>query len=180
MSHPTPEAVHKHYRDEVELIVSAQRTQSPTVDPKSPWFALPYAEFVEVLSLLRDEVEQRAYLALVAATEAVLQVDFRSRTRAKRKTLLTGHARALLWNEKKYAARVVVEDVLDAWKNVPGARKAPISEFRQLLTHRHWLAHGRYFENKAGVATDDPDFVFHRVRACLDELKRLDPAFPRE
>lgn len=171
--------MHQHFRDEIALIVSAQRTSSPTLDPKSPWFGLPHSDFVVVLSSLRDEVEQRAYLALVAATEAVLQVDFRSRAHAKRKTLLAGRARHSVWEEKKYAARVVVEDVLDAWKNVPGARKAPIAEFRQLLTHRHWLAHGRYFENKAGVTTDDPEFVFHRVRACLDELKRLDPAFPR-
>ena len=114
----------------------------------------------------------------MAATEAILQVDFKSRVRARRNTLLSRTARHLVKKRTEAGKRVEVKDILDRWKDAADAKRGPISEFLQLLTYRHWLAHGRYFKNTAGVPTD-PEYAFARATACLDELVRLDPAFPR-
>jgi hypothetical protein len=172
-----PESAFASFQQEVDLLRSAERTRAPTDDALSSFFGLPHDDFVEELRLLRDEIEQRAYLAIVAATEAVVQVDFRSRINARAGVPLRQEARDRR-REERGGRRIVLEDVLDAWAELPGARRASISEFRQLLGHRHWLAHGRYFVNRAGVP-QDPNFAFARARALLDELVRLDAAFPR-
>lgn len=48
---------------------------------------------------------------------------------------------------------------------------------KQLLGHRHWLAHGRYFVERGGVP-DDPGFAIERTRSLFADLKRIDPNFP--
>ncbi len=67
---------------------------------------------------------------------------------------------------------------LDAWKTVPDAPVGSISEFKQLLSHRHWLAHGRYFVNRAPVPAD-PGFAIERLRSLRAALTAIDTAFPR-
>lgn len=167
------------FRQEVALIESEGRTAASTFDVASDFFGLPHDDFTAQLRSLRDEVEQRAYLAIVAASEAVLQVDIRARARGKSSALLYGTARSLLRNEdrQRNGRRIVVEDVLDAWRKTAGARAA-VSQFKQLLEHRHWLAHGRHFPHHESVP-GDPTFAYHRSRALFAELTRLDESFPR-
>ena len=177
---PGPEEAYGSFQQEVELLLSAARTASPTQDKLSPrFYGLPYDDFIEELRLLRDEIEQRAYLAIVAATEAVLQVDFRTRVKARAVVVLRDHAKKLEQRERKGGRRIEVEHILDGWSTVAGIRQAAISEFKQLLGHRHWLAHGRHFVNRAGVR-DDPAFAFDRSRVLLAELSRTDTTFPRQ
>jgi hypothetical protein len=178
MPAPSPDQAFASFEREVDLLVSAGRTGAPTQDAASAFFGMPHADFVDALGTLRDEVEQRAYLAIVAATEAVVQVDFRSRAGGRSSVPLRDKARELKRKERE-KRRIVLEDVLDAWANLPGARQEPISEFKQLLHHRHWLAHGRFFVNRSGVP-EDPGFAIARSRGLLSELQRVDPAFPRD
>jgi hypothetical protein len=171
-------AAYKRYREELALIESAQRTLSPLADAKSSFYGLPPTDFVDSLRELRDEVEQRAYLAIVAEAEAVLQVDFRLRATRRRSTPLQHIAKRTVRRESRQdGVRITIEDILDAWKGHAGAKSVPISEFRQLLPHRHWLAHGRYFIDRSGVP-GDPGYAVERTGACLTELNRLDPNFP--
>lgn len=174
---PGPEDMYRAYEHEIDLLESAGRTGAPTRDPGSEFFGLPHADFVDALRALRDEIEHRAYLAIVASVEAMVQLDLRARKREKASVPLRDVARRLT-REERGGRYIVLEDVLDAWTDLPGARGAPISEFKQLLLHRHWLAHGRYFVDRAGVPAG-PDFAIERSRALLAELGRLDPAFPR-
>jgi len=178
MSAPSPDAAYASFERELDLLQTAGRTGAPTQDPKSDFFGLPHDEFLTALSDLRDEIEQRAYLSIVAATEAVVQLDFRARIGGRATVLLRDGARDLRRKERTSKRRIVLEDVLDTWAALPMIRREPIGEFKQLLDHRHWLAHGRYFVNRAAVP-DDPDFAITRARALLAELARLDPAFPR-
>ncbi|MEO7032447.1 MAG: hypothetical protein ABI548_01325 [Polyangiaceae bacterium] len=176
MPAPLPEEAFASFDREIGLLTSAERTGAPTQDPQSEFFGMPSDEFVECLLVLRDEIEQRAYLGIVAAVEAVVQVDFSARAKGRSSVPLAADAHTLQRQERS-GRRIVLEDVLDAWSSIANARKAPISEFKQLLNHRHWLAHGRYFVNRAGVS-DDPGFAIARARALLAELNRLDPKFP--
>jgi hypothetical protein len=177
MPAPGPDEAFASFEREVDLLRSAERTGAPTLDVHSEFFGLPHDDFSSALRDLLDEVEQRAYLAIVAAAEGVVQVDFRARAKGRANVPLAHRARGLTREERR-GRRIVLEDVLDSWAKLPRARKQPISEFKQLLNHRHWLAHGRYFVNRAGVLSD-PGFAIARSRALLDELHRVDPAFPR-
>jgi hypothetical protein len=80
-------------------------------------------------------------------------------------------------DETKRHRRMVVEDVLDAWAGLPEVRKAAISEYKQLLTRRHWLAHGRFFQDRSAVP-GDPGFAYARTAAMVAELRRVEPGFP--
>jgi hypothetical protein len=138
---------------------------------------MPFDDFTVVLRDLRDEIEQTAYLAIVASSEALLQVDFRARKGGKASVLLQKEALRLAKEERR-GRRIILEDVLDAWKTVPNAPVGSISEFKQLLSHRHWLAHGRYFVNRAPVPAD-PSFAIERLRNLRAALTAIDTAFPR-
>jgi hypothetical protein len=174
---PGPEEAYRAFEQEIELLRSAERTAVLTQDVHSSFYGLPYDDFVEELRSLQDEIESRAYLAIVAAVEATVQLDLRARMSGRSSVPLQAAARRLR-REERQGRRIVLEDLLDAWAMLPGARRAPITEFKQLLLHRHWLAHGRYFTDRAGVPAGPP-FAIERTRALLAELRRLDPAFPR-
>jgi len=165
------------YTLEARLIETADRTGAPTQDPKSHFFGWPFDEFRDCLRELQDEAENRAYLAIVAETEGVIQLDFRARARAGRRVALCRSARRALNVEKK-GRHIDFEQILNEWRAVPSVRKDPISEFKQLLRHRHWLAHGRFFPRSKAVSTG-PGFVHRRAMALFEELARVDPRFPR-
>lgn len=172
-----PEDTYAGYLQQVDLLESMGRTGAPSQDPKCKFFGMPFDELIEVLRGVRDEIEQSAYLAIVASGEAVLQVDFRARKGGKASVLLQQEARNLT-KQEKHGRRIILEDVLDAWKSVPNASVGAISAFKQLLPHRHWLAHGRYFVNKAPVPAD-PGFAIVRFRDLCSALNKLDATFPR-
>jgi hypothetical protein len=46
------------------------------------------------------------------------------------------------------------------------------------MSHRHWLAHGRYFVDKSGVPAG-PDFAHTRATTLLTQLHAIDSSFPR-
>ena len=112
MPAPRPDDAYEAFQREMDLLESAQRTGAPTQDADSEFFGLPNDEFVEALRELRDEIEQRAYLAIVAATEAVVQVDVRARVRARAGVPLHRAARKLD-REERQGRRIVLEDVLE-------------------------------------------------------------------
>jgi hypothetical protein len=173
-----PEDVYEWYLQQVDLLESMGRTGAPTQDPDcAKFFGMPFDEFTEALRDLLDEIERSAYLAIVASSEALIQVDFRARKGGKASVLLQKEARELSKHEK-HGRRIVLEDVLDAWKTVPNAPVGTISQFKQLLPHRHWLAHGRYFANRAPVPAD-PGFAIERLRDLRASLSAVDPTFPR-
>ena len=175
---PSPSHIFQSYQDEIDLLESSGRTGAPTFDPRSAHFGQPFDDFSAALSALRDEVEARAYLAIVAAGEAVLQMDFRARASCRASVPLRSEARGLLRAEKEKRRRIVVDDILDAWTGLPEIRKSALSNYKQLLSHRHWLAHGRYFSRPTPVPAD-PGFAFQRTEEMLGEILRVEPLFPR-
>lgn len=169
-----PEEAHEAYLREVALLESEARTHSATRDPESRFFGVPHDDFQALLLALRDEIEARAYLAIVAAAEGLLQLDLRARARGKARVLLGHFARAALRRPR----RVELDELLDEWRGVSAVHKAAVSQFKQQLPFRHWLAHGRYFAARPSVPPD-PNFAWARARALIDELRRVDPGFPR-
>lgn len=177
MAPPTPDEMYRLLAQEIDILENVGRSGEPTRDTESQFFGRPFDDFIDDLRLLRDEIEQRGYLVIIAATEAILQLDFRARSNGHSSVPLRDEARKLTHRAKK-GRRVEVEEVLDAWRSLPGGPKTAIGEFRQLLDHRHWLAHGRYFKNKAAVP-GNPDFAIQRTHALITSLRQLDSSFPR-
>jgi hypothetical protein len=103
-----------------------------------------------------DEVEKAASIAIIAATEAVIRVDYINRVQKKKKDDLSRKFRTLNMRAKR--ARLD-EDILEIWSMVRPARKQAISDFRGVLKLRHWIAHGRYWVPKLG-RTYTPTAVF--------------------
>jgi hypothetical protein len=172
-----PEDTYERYIQQVELFKSVGRTGAPTQDPScAQFYGMPYDDFTEILRASLDELEQSAYLMIIASSEAVLQLDFRARAGEKASVPLQREARGLRKREKQ--RRIGLEDVLDAWKKHPLVTSGTVSEFKQLLPHRHWLAHGRYFRDMAPVSAD-PGFAIARFRALRNALQSVDSAFPR-
>lgn len=173
-----PEEAYESYLKQVEVLENAGRTGAPMLDEKcTRFYGMPFDDFTEALRNLRDELEQSAYLMVIASGEAVLQSDFRARKGRKASVPLRDEARALAKKENK-GKRIILDDLLDAWKEVPNAPVGAISEFKQLLPHRHWLAHGRYFVDTAPVPFD-PGFAIARFRNLRSSLSKIDSEFPR-
>ena len=166
------------YRLEARLVETADRTGAPTQDPRSHFFGWPFDDFRASLRELQDEIENRAYLAIVAEAEGVIQLDFRALARGRRRVVLCKQARRSLALEGQGRRRVDFALILEEWKRLPLIRKDAISEFKQLLPHRHWLAHGRHFRRSTGIP-NVPGFAQQRARALFEELARMDPDFPR-
>lgn len=163
---------------ELAVIVAEAQSGNATQDVESPFYGYPHDDYLQALRELREEVEERAYLAIIAATEGVLQTDFRARKRAKAKVPLRNTAKVLIGREERGRRRVELEEILDAWAEEPDVPNGVIGEFKQLMAHRHWLAHGRYFVDRSGILPGI-DFAMNRVTGLLSRLHNVDPDFPR-
>jgi hypothetical protein len=116
----SPDLHYELYQHEISLLVSAWRSMQPTLDPANEQFyGWAPDDFRAQLRLLRDEIEQRAYLAIVAATEGTLQSDFRARARGRSRVPLRDSARELCKREAR-GKRVDLEEILEIWRSEPG------------------------------------------------------------
>jgi hypothetical protein len=144
---------------------------SDQVRPDSPFFGLTQAELPDVLRDMSREVGLESSLALLASFEAILRVDYLARAR---QTLagapIDGRLRRL-WS--KFAERLPLEDLLDAWRDETQADSNFVGRFKQLLRFRDWLAHGRYWLPK-GFA----EFDAHTVVRVTSALERAIPGLP--
>lgn len=115
------------------------------------------AEIAEHFDACRRELELAAILTMTAAAEARIRVDAISRTEtgsddlAERLKLLRANAR-IDWSIALYD-----DGIIEAWKRYIASLKplpdtdrarllAAIGRFKNLLTIRHWVAHGRYWK----------------------------------
>jgi len=96
----------------------------------------------------RRELDVAASLLVLAEAEAVLRVDYLSRVQRKGKDAVSRAYRDL---HKAKQARVGLDhDLLAIWVAHHAECKSAVSEFRAVLSLRHWLAHGRYWTPKLG------------------------------
>jgi hypothetical protein len=104
-------------------------------------------EFDERLTALRfdriEETEIRSTLALLAAVEAALRIDYLLRVNRRAKDDLSRAFRTLF--KEKQERALFDEDLLGFWANHHPELKRYLSELRAALRFRHWLAHGRYW-----------------------------------
>jgi len=90
------------------------------------------------------ETEMRSVLVILARVEAAFRRDYKARATSKNSDPISIAFRKL-YNEK--GERVRLEDeILDVWRaQLQPASRQSISDLRGMLKYRHWLAHGRHW-----------------------------------
>lgn len=148
----SPHAIWIYYERSQVALGALRREILAGVAATLPHFgALSVPEADQALSEVRDELDAQVTTALVAAFEATIRVDFRLRA-VRRPKVLSRRFRQL---DKDYDKRVPFEMVVDAWTNHSGEKLAG-EHLKKLYNYRHWLAHGRYWTQKSGLAAVDP------------------------
>jgi hypothetical protein len=102
------------------------------------------AEFHELLLGRIEETDLRSSLAVLAAVEAALRIDYLLRATKRHKDPLSKAFRTI-YRKKQENARFD-EGLLDLWVKCYPELRGLIGELRAALHFRHWLAHGRYWE----------------------------------
>lgn len=121
------------------------------------------------------EIGQQVTLALAASFEAAFMSDYHSRTlpKALRPFTVKGvqkrdprikifrRLQAKLKRCKR--PRATLDEILDCWNEVDDKmgrhRHRQVGRLRQLMEYRHWLAHGRNWNQTSGLTVADPLFA---------------------
>jgi hypothetical protein len=153
------------YRADLEASVRAFY-QSSAPSFRTRFFSYTADEVKDELERRLQEIDLNAIFNLLAATEALLRVDFLERLgRKKRGDALTKEFREIAKAKGAYVS--LEEDILAAWKKQGGAPKRLIGDFVGALKLRHWLAHGRYWAPKLGR-----QYEYLTVKGLADDVIR--------
>jgi|WetSurMetagenome_2_1015567.scaffolds.fasta_scaffold25643_4 hypothetical protein len=164
----------KWYRFQAELVnqervFALAALQNSNLQPGAKYFGYTQNEIDHLFDFQRDELDYLAMLNLMASAEAAVRIDYDERVRNKGKNAISLQFRKINKALAKKKANVrLEEDVLDIWSaNVHKARK-PVSDFKGALGLRHWLAHGRWWENpRMGRRRYTPGDVFDIANKLL-------------
>lgn len=171
---PAPVDLFLHYRRTVEALRILQRLGVGHAvfhtHPQGPFEAMNAVEFDEALRRMRAEVDRQAVLALVASSEAWLRLNFSRRVQKRKpRDAVTERFRVL---KREHGKKVALDAILDGWNFADDPPRQIIGQYKQLLQHRHWLAHGRYWTDKSGI-DPDPATVYFIIDRLFAELPGL-------
>ncbi len=121
---------------------------------------------------MRRELDLEVELALCAAFEAFLHRDYRERVRLRSKGPVSAALRAV---HKELGTKAGLEKLLDCWKAGLGVPARAISELKQVMKYRNWLAHGRYGEQKSGLVAPSVDMLRNRIAAVVKSMRQSPP-----
>jgi hypothetical protein len=164
---PSPKHVWDYF-SQMETALEFARNSALTAGEHSPYAAWTDDEVDAHFGRLAHELHQWIVLMLAASFEALFHLDFTARVRKRLKDPVTKGMRRLSTLAKRHKhRRIELDQVLDVWNEMqPSARNA-IGEFRQLMEYRHWLAHGRYWNQKSGLRSIEPLEAWRRGVAVL-------------
>jgi hypothetical protein len=113
-------------------------------------------QFDRALAELREELDHQVVLMLTASFEAVFQTDLQNRIK-RRKRDSASKALRTWWKSapRRREKWIDLGSLLDVWKRTVGHGQV-IGKMKSLLLFRHWLAHGRYWNDKSGLRDVDP------------------------
>jgi hypothetical protein len=178
---PQPIEILQYYKQSQEAIATLKDALLPSLGSApagaaSQFFGMQPHEVSEALGQLARELDHEVVLLLTASFEATFQVDFHRRRSRKNKDRLSRKLRKLKPGRKQ-TNWITIEQILDVWQSETGHRRV-ICALKQLVLFRHWLAHGRYWNQKSGIDPDPLDAwqVGRRVFDVLPDFAPLPPA----
>jgi len=113
-----------------------------------------------IMQELAKELNREVVLTTVAITENEIRLHYEGLGKKRIREF-----RILF---RKYRNRARLEDILDEWKDLLPAPRV-VSEFKQVLNHRHWLAHGRPAKRRPTEFT--PSEADLRARSLLRAIE---------
>ncbi len=162
------------------LLARAEQTKQ-TADQASPLsagFGLTFDMVDQQAAADIEESERLATLALFAAVEAALQIDYQNRIRRRVKQ---GKPLRRLFREihketeRKNLQAPPVERLLDTWKQAHHQAAQLAGDLLAAFRYRHWLAHGRYWVFRG--KTINHDLLYHLASRLFQDLDHSEAGF---
>lgn len=135
----------EYHNDVVDALTFFMRALLQQRNPRFLGFSS--SEINDFLRSRIEETELRSSLAILAAMEAAIRVDYQLRVKQRSKDPLSREFRAI-YKKRQERARFD-EDLLEHWVRHHPTLSNLIRELRAALHFRHWLAHGRYWRRPA-------------------------------
>lgn len=162
------------------LLAQAERNKQSAdfATPLQDNFGLTFDMVDAQAALTIQESEQLATMALFAAVEAGLQIDYQNRIRRrvkKGKVLRQLYKKINEATTRKKLQAPAVELLLDSWKQVHPQIAQLAGDLLAAFRYRHWLAHGRYWVFRGNAISHD--LLFHLASRLFDSLEASDPGF---
>jgi hypothetical protein len=144
----------------------------------SRFFEMGNKEIEDFFHLHKNELDFVTMLVMMAAAEATVRLDFMERVDRRWRDAVSKAFKAIHkdLSKKDAADRVrLEEDILDTCAATDERTKGPIGDFKGALKLRHWLAHGRYWNDvQMGRRQYSPQDVFdisNNLLQAIDETK---------
>src|SRR5579862_2395736 len=147
---PAPSEILGHYHRANEIYQAVDKAFLSLQGPKSLFYLKSVDEIAKILSGMSVEHEHQSVMMLTASIEATFQVDLQFRCVKKLTDHVSQALRQLAKKAQKMHRRIEIEDILDTWKEQIGHANA-FGDLKQVIEYRHWLAHGRYWNQKSGL-----------------------------
>ena len=152
--------------------MARKETPIATITP-SGLFQTP-SEIEDSLNAKLDHSSTASSMKLFAAFEGALRYDTKHR---QRKGGVGKDLKRMIKQEN--LKDIDIADIINCWR----ARYMMTTTFsilKGLFKYRHWLAHGRYWDNvgypvKKSAIT--PTYIYYEMRECFDEFKRHEADF---
>jgi hypothetical protein len=160
----------------LKLNKSSNRPISPLLSKAI--LASPSTWSMNRLPLAIQESEQLATMALFAAVEASLQIDYHNRVRRrikKGKSLRQLYKKIHQATTHKKLQAPPVQWLLDSWKQVLHQSAQLGGNLLAAFRYRHWLAHGRYWVFRGNAISHD--LLFSLVSRFFKALEASEPGF---
>jgi hypothetical protein len=170
---PKPWNVHEYYYTSLKLLKFT--TDYISSDQDNPFIGMTSDELGQTAKKMRDELDDHVLLLLTASFEAILRVDLAFRGHRRRK-LRDSYSQSLRNTfHGRMTKGIRFDEILDAWrKELLGAPKDIIGNFKQVVRYRHWLAHGRYWKQTSGLT----ELAVKEVWERGNDLLQIIPILP--
>jgi hypothetical protein len=150
---------------------------SPLIQMPSDIMFLTPQEVDSSLSKKLDQLSIASSFQLFASFEGAIRYDAIDR---QRKARVGKDLRKIIRGANNNIKNLDVPDILNCWCKRYSIDASKVTIIKGLFQYRHWLAHGRYWDNinlpvKRSAIT--PQYIYELMRDCFDEFKRHEEDF---
>lgn len=134
-------------------------------------------EIDSALNKKLDQLSIASSFQLFAAFEGAIRFDTINR---QRKGRVGKELKKMIKRAKKNLKDIDIKDIINCWCQRYSINQTNLSTIKGLLQYRHWLAHGRYWDNinlPVSKSAITPMYIYQLMRECFDEFKRHEPDF---
>jgi hypothetical protein len=139
----------------------------------SAFFGMTYADIDAFFVAERAEVDAQAIVTIIAAAEAAIRADYRERVQDVYRDALSQAYLELhhkLPNHERARPPFDEGGILEKLKDSGTVQAHVVTQFRDMLRQRHWIAHGRYWLLNLAANYHEPEDVHAAASVLLAAL----------